>query len=112
MLGQRWQRLLIAAVVGLAAASVRADDKRDALWAAIRAGDVKAVQSALDRGARLEAKNEIGVSALWIAASKGKIDVIEFLVRKGADVNVRDAIWYQTPLSMSSTEKKVDARGC
>ena len=110
MRGLRRQLILIAAAVGLAAASVRAgDDKRDALWAAIRAGDLKAVQSALDHGARLEAKNEIGVSALWVAASKGKFDIIELLVRKGADVNVRDAIWYQTPLSMSSMEKKVDA---
>ncbi len=110
MFGPRWQIGSIVLVVALAAASLHAaDEKRDALWAAIRAGDIKAVQAALDHGARLEDKNAIGVSALWIAASKGKVDVIELLVKKGADVNVRDAIWYQTPLSMSSMEKQVDA---
>ena len=28
-----------------------------------------------------------------------KYDVVELLVKKGADVNARDDIWYQTPLS-------------
>jgi outer membrane protein assembly factor BamB len=105
-------RCLIAITVvlgGWLASSARADAKRDALWAAVRAGDAKAVQAALDKGADVNAKNEIGVSALWIAASKGKLDVIELLVTRGADVNVRDGIWYQTPLSMTAPEKKVDA---
>ena len=41
---------------------------RDALWAAVRAGDPEAVRVALNRGAEVNAKNEMGVSALWIAA--------------------------------------------
>ena len=73
----------------------------------MRAGDIKAIQAAIDRGADVNAKNEIGVSALWVATSKGKLDVIELLVKRGADVNVRDGIWYQTPLSMSVGEKKL-----
>jgi outer membrane protein assembly factor BamB len=81
------------------------DDKRDALWAAVRAGDVKAVAAALDSGADVNAKNEMGVSALWIAAGKDKLDVIELLVRRGADVNARDGIWYQTPLSSAVAGK-------
>ena len=98
--------LLFATIFGLFVAGARAaDDKRDALWTAVRAGDVKAVQAALDKGADVNAKNEIGVSALWIAASKGKLPVMELLVKKGADVNVRDGIWYGTPLTMSD---KVD----
>src|SRR5262245_3455449 len=64
--------------------------KRDALWAAVRAGDAKAVAAALDGGARVNATNEIGVTALWIAAAgKGQLDVIELLIRRGADVNAR-----------------------
>ena len=75
------------------------DEKRDALWAAVRAGDAKAAAAALDAGADVNVKNEIGVTALWIAAGKDKFDVIELLVKRGADVNARDGIWYQTPLS-------------
>lgn len=77
------------------------DAKREALWAAVRNGDVKAVAAALDGGSDVNAKNEIGISALWIAASKGKLDVIELLLERGADPNARDGIWYQTPLSHS-----------
>src|SRR5581483_644605 len=99
---------LTAWLLCLAASASARDEKRDALWAAVRAGDVKAVASALDNGADINAKNEMGVSALWIAAGKGKLDVIELLVRRGADVNARDGIWYQTPLSASVGGRKLE----
>ena len=88
----------------LAATALAADPKaesRDALWAAVRAGDEKAIIAALDKGADVNAKNEYGVTALWIAANKGKTEVIELLLARGADPNARDDIWYQTPLSHS-----------
>src|SRR5262249_53347425 len=87
---------LITLLTGDAAAK---DDPRDALWAAVRNSDAKAVAAALDAGADVNAKNEIGITALWIATSKIKPEVIQLLVRRGADVNARDGIWYQTPLS-------------
>jgi outer membrane protein assembly factor BamB len=99
-----WPTPMIAALIGLVlgAGSVPAKDApRDALWAAVRNGDTKAIRAALDAGADVNAKNEIGVTALWIAASKGKPEVIDALLDRGADVNARDGIWYQTPLSMS-----------
>src|SRR5207248_1843646 len=45
-----------------------ADAKRDALWAAVRANDVAAVKAAVEKGADVNARNEYGVTALWIAA--------------------------------------------
>jgi outer membrane protein assembly factor BamB len=102
--------LTVAALLLVLATSARArDEKRDALWAAVRGGDVKAVAAALDNGADINARNEMGVSALWIAAGKGKLDVIELLVRRGADVNARDGIWYQTPLSASVAGRHLTA---
>jgi outer membrane protein assembly factor BamB len=111
MLRHRSRRFLIsiASLVFLAAPASARDEKRDALWAAVRAGDVKTVATVLDSGANVNAKNEIGVSALWIAAGKNKIDVTELLVQRGADVNARDGIWYQTPLSISVAGKKLAA---
>jgi outer membrane protein assembly factor BamB len=91
-------------IIVLSASSAFADDRRDALWAAVRNGDLKMIESALDKGADVNAKNEIGITALWIAAGKGKLDVIELLVRRGADVSARDGIWYQTPLSQSLSD--------
>jgi hypothetical protein len=101
--------LTFASLLFLPASASARDMKRDALWAAVRAGDAKAVAAALDKGADVNAKNEIGVSALWIAAGKDKLDVIELLVRRGADVNARDGIWYQTPLSTSVAGKHLEA---
>jgi len=84
---------------------VSADAKRDALWAAIRNKDVKAVQKALDAGADPTGRNEYGVSSLWLAAEKKNFDVVKLLVDRGADVNARDDIWYMTPLSIASASK-------
>lgn len=100
----RRQTVIFVAVLGLvlaAAPTFAKDSPRDALWAAVRNSDPKAIRAALDQGADVNARNEIGVTALWIAASKGKLDVIDLLLECGADVNARDGIWYQTPLSMS-----------
>src|SRR5262245_60481538 len=102
--------LTLAASLVLAVASASAaDKKRDTLWAAVRAGDSKAIAAALDGGADVNAKNEIGVTALWIAAGKDKFDVIELLVKRGADVNARDGIWYVTPLSSAVGGRQLKA---
>jgi outer membrane protein assembly factor BamB len=82
----------------LSLAAHAADPKREALWAAVRAGDTKAIEAAIKDGADVNAKNEYGVSALWIAIGKNP-EIIELLLKNGADVNARDDIWYQTPLS-------------
>src|SRR5262245_19661318 len=89
-------------VLAVVATANSADPKRETLWAAVRSGDVKAIQDAIDKGADVNAKNEYGVSALWIAAGKGKFAVVETLVKNGADVNCRDDIWYQTPLTSAT----------
>ena len=95
-----YRRPAIAALfLAFATSAHAADSKRDAIWSAVRSGDVQALQKAIDDGGDVNATNEYGVSALWIAASKQKFDVVELLVKKGADVNARDDIWYQTPLS-------------
>jgi outer membrane protein assembly factor BamB len=101
---------LLWLVALLCAAHVAAaDPKREALWAAVRTSDVKAIQAAIDGGADVNAKNEYGVSALWIAVGKGKPEVIELMIKAGADVNARDDIWYNTPLSsaVGSRQQKI-----
>ena len=77
------------------------DATRDALWVAVRNGDAKSVLAALEKGADVNATNEIGVGALWIAASKGKLEIVDLLIARGADVDARDGIWYQNPLTLS-----------
>jgi hypothetical protein len=38
----------------------------------------------------------------WLPATAG-LEVAEQLIKQGADVNARDAIWYQTPLSAAAS---------
>src|SRR5262249_22684749 len=73
----------------------------EALWAAVRHGDPKAVKALLEKGADVNAKNEIGITALWSAASEAKPEPADLLLGAGGDVNARDEIWYQTPLSLA-----------
>jgi hypothetical protein len=68
----------------------------------VLSGDVKAVQKAIDDGGDVNAKNEYGISALWIVCGKDNFEVIETLVKHGADVNARDDIWYMTLLSAAA----------
>ncbi len=57
-------------------------------------------KDALAEGADANAKDgRFGVSALMLASSKGRIEIVELLVNSGADVNARDdegltALWY------------------
>ena len=74
----------------LALAALAADDPRAALFAAVRNTDVAAIKAALDQGADVNAKHETGISAIWIAASKGKPEIVELLLSRGADPNSRD----------------------
>jgi ankyrin repeat protein len=48
------------------------------------------VQSLLDKGADVNARDEDGNTALIIAISFGNIDVAEMLMKRGADVNARN----------------------
>jgi len=106
------QRCLFAAAflsIALSANATRAENKnREALWTAVRNGDVDAAKAALDQGADVNAKNEIGITALWIAVSRGHREVAELLIQRRADVNARDDIWYQTPLSQAVQSGLID----
>jgi ankyrin repeat protein len=52
-----------------------------------------------EKDANIDAKGKGGATPLILAASNGNIEVVKFLVSKGADVNVRDNVRDNTPLS-------------
>jgi ankyrin repeat protein len=51
---------------------------------------MQAVQLCLDKGADVNAKNSMGVTAVIGAANRGSDDILEFLVKKGAKLDVKD----------------------
>jgi ankyrin repeat protein len=80
------------------------------LYAAARAGDLASVRDLLRRGARVDAASPMGVSALHIAASLGRTDVLRELLAaergvfsSGADVHGN------TPLLLAAAGGHADA---
>jgi ankyrin repeat protein len=51
---------------------------------------MQAVQLCLDKGADVNAKNSMGVTAVIGAANRGSDDILEFLVKKGARLDIKD----------------------
>lgn len=104
-----WLRTTAATVLSaiwLGPAAVVADE---ALFAAVRAGDVAAVRSRLDAGVDPNAANRHGTSALAMAADAGRAEVARLLVERGADVNARDRFFRASPLELALNGGHMDA---
>lgn len=66
------------------------DQKRDAsalMWAA-HEGHVDVLQLLLDKGAKVNTRQQLGRSALWYAAQQGQLEAAKLLAEHGADLNV------------------------
>jgi ankyrin repeat protein len=59
---------------------------------AAKRGDLGQVKTAIAGGARLDAREEYGGSALHAAADEGHLEVAEHLISQGADLNLLDAM--------------------
>jgi hypothetical protein len=73
--------------MGTTMAAVDADHQ---LLDAAEKGDLALVQSLLEKGADVNAKNGSGATALMLAAGQGHQNVVRLLLDKGADVNAKD----------------------
>ncbi|EAX96060.1 hypothetical protein TVAG_265490 [Trichomonas vaginalis G3] len=56
----------------------------------------------LSQGADIEAKGYIGDTALYCAAEKNMPEIVEFLIKKGANVNYSECLSYKTPLHIAA----------
>lgn len=59
---------------------------------------LEAVKLCLEKGADLNAANSMGLTAVMGAANRGSDDIIQFLVEKGARLDVKDAVG-RTPVT-------------
>jgi ankyrin repeat protein len=78
-----------------------AAENGDFLGAAER-GDLSSVTSSLAKGADINARNNNGQTALMLACSGGHKDVVQFLIAKGADVNLTTTAQIITAMKMSA----------
>ena len=68
----------------------KADINND-LSIAVFQGSVKDVENAINKGADVNALDNIGWTHLYTAASNGQLENVEFLIKKGANVNAKNS---------------------
>lgn len=81
--------------------------KKDALFAAVRAADEDGIIKAVKNGASLDARDGAGQTALHIAAYHGEKKLVFFLLRQGMDVDIRDSR-EATPLHWASINANLE----
>jgi len=64
----------------------------DRLRAAAESGDNAAVESLLDKGADINSVDKGGTTALMYAVAFSRRDVVELLLRRGADMEIKDGM--------------------
>ncbi len=67
------------------------NDANEELVDAAAAGDIKKINEALERGAKINARSDRADVALSAAAKNGRLKAIKYIVEKGGDVNVADS---------------------
>jgi len=92
--------ILLSMTLGL-----QAQDSTAVFWSASRANDVKTLREFLDKGFDVNAKNHYGVTALTFAADKGSLEAVTLLLERGADPNLKDSFYGETPLGWAIYKK-------
>jgi ankyrin repeat protein len=80
-------------------------DVNEELLAAARRGDLASVKTSIEKGAAMETKTSYGQTPLYLAAMSGHQEVVEFLLAKGANVNVSDT-FYKAPMLAFVLQRK------
>ena len=81
------------------------DQQQELFWNAARSNDVKSLKEFLDKGMDVNVKNHYGVTALSLASDKGNLAAVELLLERGADPNLKDSFYGETPLGWAIYKK-------
>lgn len=95
---KRLQSFLLLAIVCSITTAVFGQDLNEALWEAAKENDAAKIQSLLDQGVDVNAKNKYGATALTFAADRTNYEAAKVLIENGADVNAKDTFYNATPL--------------
>jgi histone H3/H4 len=79
-----------------------------ALLSAVACNQRDIVSTLLDRGANIDAVNQIGVTALMLAAGNGNMDIIQLLCDRGANTDAADTAETRTALHHACNKKQFD----
>src|SRR5438270_6246420 len=92
--------LLVSAMPSLAQ---QGNDQEREMIAAAERGELPVVRRLLADGARIDARDQRGRTALLAATHRNRVDVARFLIQEGADVNAKDFI-RDTPFLYAGAE--------
>ena len=82
------------------------EKERDMILAAER-GELPVVRNLFRDGARIDARDQRGRTALLAATQRNRVEVARFLIQEGADVNAKDFI-QDTPFLYAGAEGRVE----
>jgi len=85
--------------------SLRAQDQQELFWKAAKANDTIQLKEFLDKGMDVNVKNHYGCTALSFAADKGNQEAVDLLLENGADPNLKDSFYGETPLGWAIYKK-------
>ena len=74
-------------------------ENHEAFWEAARTGDLAVIKQLVDAGTPVDAPTKYGATALIYACDKGHLDVVTYLLDRGADINHKDSFYEATALS-------------
>jgi hypothetical protein len=92
---------LMFAFGAVAMPAAQSTPANEALWEAARAGDTARITAALAQGADVNAKSRYDVTALFFAASSGRLDAVKLLMSRGANANVADTFYHARAADMA-----------
>jgi hypothetical protein len=85
-----------------------ASDINEELLSAARKGDLAAVKALCEKRAAIETKTPYGQTPLYLAAMNGHVEVVQFLVDKGARTDVKDTFYKASMLDFVLQRKHDD----
>jgi hypothetical protein len=97
---------LLFCCAGAASAQQANGLERDMIVGAER-GEIVTVRAALADGARINARDQRGRSALLAATQRNEIEAVRLLIREGADVNAKDFV-QDSPFFNAAAEGRIE----
>lgn len=77
-----------------------ADDAKDLIEAAGK-GDTAGVKALLDKGAEVNARNNLGETALMVASEKGYTKIVQLLKKAGQRSNGKRGMWFSMKAALA-----------
>jgi len=78
------------------------------LWDAARRGELESVKQAVEAGVDVNAVTHYGAAALSFAADRGHLEIVQFLLSKQADPNIKDTFYNATPMTWASAANRYE----